>query len=164
MNAIFFGAKRAFQASLRIMRPWFRRLGLTAARFDMLTAIWRHPCGVFQRKLRGMLGVTAPTISRMLRSLEELGLIARQRGLGGDRRQLHVRLTDAGLALIRRATYVFIDSGAAQLAVDCALTNDRAHDASRCFVEMERAESMLTLLRDGFRDIARLHYPWHPDD
>ncbi|MDP9149898.1 MAG: MarR family winged helix-turn-helix transcriptional regulator [Myxococcota bacterium] len=163
MNAIFFGAKRAFQASLRIMRPWFSRLGLTAARFDMLTAIWRHPCGVFQRELRKMLGVTAPTISRMLRSLEDLGLIRRERGMR-DRRLRHIALTDAGLALIVRATYVFIDSGAAQLAVDCALTNDRAHDVSRCFVEMEHAEAMLAALRAGFRDIARLHYPWHPDD
>lgn len=163
MNAIFFGAKRAFQASLRIMRHWFTRLGLTAARFDMLTAIWRHPCGVFQRKLREMLGVTAPTISRMLRSLEELGLIERHRSLG-DRRQLYVTLTPAGLTSIRHATYVFIDTGAAQLAVDCALTHDRAHDASRCFAEMCRAESVLEHLRDGFRDVARLHYPWHPDD
>jgi DNA-binding MarR family transcriptional regulator len=164
MNAIFFGAKRAFQASLRITRPWLVRLGLTAARFDMLTAIWRHPCGVFQRNLREMLGVTAPTISRMLRSLEELGLLTRERGLGGDKRQLHVTLTPAGLALIRRATRLLIDSGAAQLAVDCALTNNRAHDESLCFVEMARAESMLSLLRNAFRDIARLHYPWHPDD
>ncbi len=127
----------------------------------MLRAIWDHRWGVFQRKLREMLGVTAPTISRMLRSLEELGLIARQR-LQSDRRQLYVRLTPAGLALIRRAT--FLCSGASQLAVDCALTNDQAYDESRCFVQMEYAESILRLLRSGFRDVARLHYPWHPDD
>ncbi len=163
MNAIFFGAKRAFQASLRIMRPWFARLGLTAARFDMMTAIWRHPHGMFQRKLREMLGVTAPTISRMLRSLEELGLLKRERSTR-DRRQLHVTLTASGLARIRRATRVFIGSGAAQLAVDCALTMNHCHDESRCFVEMEVADSILRRLKDGFGDIARLDYPWHPDD
>jgi DNA-binding MarR family transcriptional regulator len=163
MNAIFFGAKRAFQASLRLMRPGLVRLGLTAARFDMLTAIWRHPCGVFQRQLREMLGVTAPTISRMLRSLEELRFLKRERCLG-DARQLHVKLTPTGLALVRRATRVFIASGAAQLAVDCALTNNRAHDESRCLIEMDIAESVLRRLRDAFRDVARLHYPWHPED
>jgi len=163
MNAIFFGAKRAFQASLRIMRPWFARLQLTAARFDMMTAIWRHPHGLFQRRLREMLGVTAPTISRMLRSLEELGLIKRERSLS-DGRQLFIRLTPAGLARIRRATRVFIGSGAAQLAVDSALTMNRCHDESLCFVEMERAESILRRLRTGFGDVARLDYPWHPDD
>ncbi|MDP9151880.1 MAG: MarR family transcriptional regulator [Myxococcota bacterium] len=163
MNAIFFGAKRAFHSCLRLMRPYLAQLGLTAARFDMLTAIWRYPYGVLQRELREMLGVTAPTISRMLRSLEEVGLVRRQRGIR-DTRQRHVTLTTAGLKSIRRATRLLVSSGAAQLAVDCALTNNRAHDTSLCFVEMERAESALLLLRNYFGDVARLHYPWHPDD
>ncbi|MDP9036795.1 MAG: MarR family transcriptional regulator, partial [Myxococcota bacterium] len=92
MNAIFFGTKRAFQSCLRLMRPYLAQLGLTAARFDMLTAIWRHPYGLLQRELRKMLGVTAPTISRMLRSLEQLGLVRRERGIR-DTRQRHVTLT-----------------------------------------------------------------------
>jgi len=163
MNAIFFGAKRAFQSCLRVMRPYLARLGLTAARFDMLTAVWHHPHGLFQRKLREMLGVTAPTISRMLRSLEQLGLVRRQHSLS-DRRQLYVMLTPAGLKSIRRATRLLVSSGAAQLAVDCALTSNHAQDDSRCLVQMDRAESIFRCLRHAFRDIARLHYPWHPDD
>ncbi len=145
------------------MRPYLAQLGLTAARFDMLTAIWRHPYGLLQRELRKMLGVTAPTISRMLRSLEQLGLVRRERGIR-DTRQRHVTLTPEGLKSIRRATRLLVSSGAAQLAVDCALTNNRAHDPSLCHMEMERAESALFLLRQYFRDVARLHYPWHPDD
>jgi DNA-binding MarR family transcriptional regulator len=163
MNAIFFGAKRAFQATLRITRPWLTRLGLTAARFDLLTAVWRHPCGLLQRDLRPMLGVTAPTISRMLRSLEQLGLVRRQR-IHTDRRQVHVALTAAGLASIRRATRLFIDSGAAQLAVDCALTGEHFADESCCMMEMAGAEWLLERLRTAFRDVAHLYYPWHPDD
>jgi DNA-binding MarR family transcriptional regulator len=163
MNAIFFGAKRAFHACLRIARSWLARLGLTAARFDMLTAIWRHPYGVQQRHLGGMLGVSPPTVSRMLRALEKLGLVRRCR-CNVDRRQLRVRLTSVGLARIRRATSAFIGSGAAQLAVDVALTGNRVHDESRCMMEMEHAEWTLDRIRGAFGDVARLHYPWHPDD
>jgi DNA-binding MarR family transcriptional regulator len=163
MNAIFFGCKRAFHGCLRITRPWFKHLGLTAARFDMLTAIGEHSYPTLQSNLRRMLGVTAPTISRMLRSLEELGLIERKRSLG-DRRQLQVSLTGAGLNSIRRATAAFIGSGAAQLAVDCALSGDRFYDESRCMLEMNGAESILDRMRNAFRDVATLYYPWHPDD
>jgi DNA-binding MarR family transcriptional regulator len=163
MNAIFFGCKRAFHGCLRITRPWLAALGLTAARFDMLTAIGRFPLGPFQRDLRRMLGVTAPTISRMLRSLEELGLVRRRRS-DADRRLLHVTLTQSGLDRLRRATAAFIGSGAAQLAVDCALTAGRIHDESLCLIEMDAAESFLRRIREAFRDIAELHYPWHPDD
>jgi DNA-binding MarR family transcriptional regulator len=164
VNAIFFGAKRAFQSTLRITRPWLTRLGLTAARFDMLTAIARHPYGLRQRDLRRRLGVTAPTVSRMLRSLEELRLVHRHRD-PCDRRQVRVDLTDAGRARIHRASVLCIDTGAAQLAVDCALVGgEHTNDESRCMTEMAYAECLLDCLRSAFRDLADLYYPWHPDD
>src|SRR5258708_1688894 len=99
----------------------------------------------------------------MLRSLEKLGLIERTR-CEVDRRQRRVTLTAAGVKSLRRATAAFIGSGAAQLAVDCALAGDRFYDESRCMVEMDNAESVTVRLRDAFRDIASLYYPWHPDD
>jgi DNA-binding MarR family transcriptional regulator len=163
MNAIFFGCKRAFHGCLRITRPWITRLGLTAARFDMLTAISRYPMGPFQRDLREMLGVCRATISRMLRSLEALGLVERRR-CDTDRRQLHVTLTPAGLDCLREATDVLVDSGAAQLAVDSALTCGKVYDESLCLTQMDLTESLLQRIRDAFGDIAQLHYPWHPDD
>ena len=163
MNAIFFGCKRAFQSCLRIARPWLAPFGLTPARFDMLTAISRYPMGPFQRNLRQMLGVTRATISRMLRSLEDLGFIQRRRS-HFDRRQLHITLTPEGRSRLRDATEACIDSGAAQLAVDAALTGNRVHDESLCMMEMSAAEHVLQRIRDAFDDHARLYYPWHPDD
>ena len=65
---------------------------------------------------------------------------------------------------LERATAAFIDTGIVQLAVDSALTSGQAHDESLCFTEMDAAESILRRIRDAFGDIARLHYPWHPDD
>ena len=164
MNAIYFGLKRAYQSTLRITRPWLKRMGLTAARFDMLTVIRRHPCvGVQQSKLRQWLGVTAPTISRMLRSLRALGLVARERSRS-DRRTYDLTLTEAGLALIRRATRVLIDWGTVQLAVDCALAGTRCHDEDACFRAMAEADWVLRRIRNAFYDRADLYYAWHPDD
>ena len=164
MNAIFFGCKRAFHGFLHITRPWLRDLGLTAARFDMLTAIWKsYGHGIGQRELVDMLGVTAATISRMLKSLEKLGLLTRTRP-SNDLRRRDVQLTAKGITTIRRATRCFIGSGAAQLAVDCALSENRVEDYDLCFNMMDWADDILRRLRHAFGDIAQLYYPWHPDD
>jgi DNA-binding MarR family transcriptional regulator len=164
VNAIFFGAKRAFQAALRVTRPALVQLGLTAARFDMLTAIERYPLGPLQRRLSIDLGVTPPTVSRMLRSLQALGLVDRLRNCS-DRRQWEVRLTPSGRALLRRATRILILNGAVQLAVDCALVGPaRCCDESDCLTAMSNAESLFDRMRISYRDTANLHYRWHPDD
>ena len=163
MNAIFFGAKRAFHATLHLTRKHLAAMGLTAARFDMLWAINHGRDHMLQRSLRDLLGVTAATISRMLRSLEELGLIVRER-LAVDRRHVIVRLTEIGRRLLRRASKRFIESGAMQLAVDCALAGDRAFDEGECIARMESAETMLENLECAFHRHAELIYPWHPDD
>jgi DNA-binding MarR family transcriptional regulator len=175
MNAIFFGLKRAFHATLRVTRRMLSRLGLTAARFDMLYALphrARHAGkGMRQSALRRQLGVSRPTVSRMLVSLEELGLVVRKRD-SIDRRQLFVALTEAGRTLIREAVQVFIRSGYVQLAVDTALcaeagcpaTRSCWYDEAQCLIEMDTLDGMLSKVRREFGDFARLHYPWHPDD
>jgi DNA-binding MarR family transcriptional regulator len=163
MNAIFFGCKRAFHGCLRIGRRGLEGLGLTPARFDMLTAvreIGRNGCT--QRDLRAALGVTAATVSRMLRALEALGLVLRTRDFP-DRRQRWIQLTELGTRRLRKATRRLIRSGAIQLAVDCALTGHNAHDEGCCLHEMDLAETILDRIRRTFGDIATLYYPWCPD-
>jgi DNA-binding MarR family transcriptional regulator len=163
VNAIFFGCKRAFHSCLRIARQGLRGFGLTPARFDMLTAVGERKLGCTQRELRSILGVTAATVSRMLDSLEELGLIHRTRATN-DRRQRWLTLTDLGIARLRKATRRLVRSGAVQLAVDSALTDNHAHDEGRCLHEMDLAETILNRIRRAFRDVATLYYPWCPDD
>jgi DNA-binding MarR family transcriptional regulator len=165
MNAIFFGCKRAFHACMRIARQALHRLGLTPARFDMLTAIgvdrWRS---CTQRELRGHLGVTAATVSRMVRSLEDLGLVERLKRARPDRRLVRVKLTESGLKCMRKASRLLVATGAIQLAVDSALTDGRPHDEALCLKEMDRTEAILYRIRRAFGDVATLAYPWHPDD
>ena len=112
MNAVFFGLKRAHQSTLRITRPMLHAMGLTAARFDMLFVLLESPegrgwtlgrrpgpnSGLLQSRLRKILGVSRPTVSRMLASLEELGILVRRR-CELDRRQLReIALDRAGTA------------------------------------------------------------------
>lgn len=177
MNAFSFSLKRAFHSSLRLTRSLIAAFGLTAARFDMLFAI-RRPCeepncrfmccGVMQRDLVRTLGVSAPTVSRMLRSLEKLGLVVRER-LARDTRQLRVFLTSAGRARVDDAYAELECSGAIELAYECALSppcsysNTWALEGPR-FEALMIADDVLNKIRHAFRDRATLHYPWHPDD
>jgi DNA-binding MarR family transcriptional regulator len=173
MNAIFFGLKKAFHGTLRVARPMLHRLGLTAARFDMLYALrghdWKSRSVMHQARLGRVLGVSRPTVSRMLRSLEQLGLVLRTRS-GRDRRQLEVRLTPEGRALIRKAHSALVRRGWAQLAVDSALGGSTStpfgswHDDTYCLYEMAKLDDLLGRIRRAFGDVATLDYPWSPDD
>jgi DNA-binding MarR family transcriptional regulator len=171
MNAQFFGLKRAFHATLRLSRPLLAKLGLTAARFDLLYALPHGPprfrVNMLQSDLRRRLGVSRPTVSRMLASLEELGLVRRARHVF-DRRQVVVNLTHQGCSLLRKAVRHFIDSGWAQLALDSALDRHqpgrRWCDEGYCMSEIEDFDSLLQRIRRAFGDFATLSYPSHPDD
>jgi DNA-binding MarR family transcriptional regulator len=163
MNAILFGLKRAFQASLRFTRPLVARFGLTAARFDMMYAVHKTENRVRQSDLRRTLGVTAPTVSRMLRSLERLGLVARVRPRFGDTRQRIVTLTVAGRTCIRHAFRAIVRRRVVRRAYDSVLTAGLGARASS-IAETDTAEGICRRIRKGFGDIATLYYPWHPDD
>jgi DNA-binding MarR family transcriptional regulator len=165
MHAIFFGLKRAFHGVLRISRDTLATLGLTSARFDLLYVL--HECDpmvtLWQSEVRVSLGVSAQVVSRMLQSLEELGLVTRRRS-AIDRRQRDVELTPKGRSRIRFAIWSIIRSGQAKLAVELAIGGERWFDESHVLMNADRFDSALTSVRVCFRDTATLYYPWHPDD
>jgi DNA-binding MarR family transcriptional regulator len=171
MNAIAFGTKRAFHAFLRFSRKHFARVGLTAARFDLMYAVYGDPrprrrrgedYGIFQNELPARLGVTAGVVSRMLRSLEELGLVTRKAPLC-DRRQRHVKLTEAGLTCLRDAWSLLVRL--LRRFVCEAICFGQHRDPEQRFVRMAELESYLDALRHDFGDTATLYYRWgHPDD
>jgi DNA-binding MarR family transcriptional regulator len=167
MHRIFFGLKRAHHGTLRATRKVLAAMGLTAARFDLLYAVKKVRRGMIQSALRKVLGVSRATVSRMLASLEELGLV-RRTPYEEDRRQKFVALTGKGWWRISRAHRHFTRSGWAQLAIDSALSGK--YDDHRWCNEAACAEATGTLhatledVRRGFRDFATLDYPWGPDE
>jgi DNA-binding MarR family transcriptional regulator len=123
MHILFFGLKRAFHGSLRVTRRALATLGLTPARFDMLYIVAKEGSSLLQRELQRALGVAAATVSRMLSSLEELGLVEREVS-EEDHRCQNVVLTKAGRRCVLRAARLLIHTGHIQLMVDSALSPD----------------------------------------
>jgi DNA-binding MarR family transcriptional regulator len=172
MNSIFFDMKRAYHATLRVGRGRLRDMGLTAARFDLLFALTdegrkRGPL-IYQSVLRRILGVTRPTVSRMLQSLEKLGFVRRRRS-DVDRRQVEVRLTAGGWIRIRSAYRSLTVSGWSLVALERVLSgasvegNDDLVAAFCPFLHLgaiEEPQDFLTRIRRGFGDFATLDYPW----
>jgi DNA-binding MarR family transcriptional regulator len=160
--------KRAFHGTLRIPRKPLKGYGLTPARFDLLWALSTSPFeSARQSRLRKELGVTAPTVSRMVKSLEALGVVRTERD-PFDRRQRIVRLTKAGLARIGAAVECFIGRRGAKRILDRALGRHLPRGGgSRTSVVFTRTcdfDYLLGCIRDTCGDGATLHYPWHPDD
>ena len=167
MHAAFFGLKRAYWGSLRVTRKRLFALGLTAARFDLLYALREFPSPpVAQTAIRKCLGVTAPVVSRMLKSLHDLGLVTRQRRLT-DRREWLISLTARGRFAIRRAIDHFIRCGLVARIVEkglCPAMNAGIDREDAAFLAMCDLETILDNLRQGFHAKGTLYYPWHPDD
>ncbi len=169
VNAITFGTKRAFQGFLRATRKQLLEMGLTAARFDLLSVLVHckpgefAAAGVRQSDVRRMLGVTAPVVTRMVRALVKLGLVERWREQFGDRRQVRVGLTRAGEKCIRKARRVMLP--AVSRMVYRAICFGRHRSTNARFEHMCTLEGYLQALRGRFADRARLYYAWgHPDD
>jgi DNA-binding MarR family transcriptional regulator len=152
MHPVFFGLKRAYYATLGLTRRTLRKMGLTAARMDMLYVI--HKRGRYPTKQGALwrtLGVCPSVVSRMLKRLEEMGYVERD-VVTNDTRKRTVTLTIRGRARILRAIRQFIGWGYAQLALESALEPDRWHSEWHAHVAVSRAEEFLRLIRLAFGD------------
>ena len=165
MHRLFFTLKRAFHGTLRITRDPLQRMGLTAARFDLLFAVKEYRGAIEQCRLRRLLGVSRTTVSRMLTSLEELGLVTRE-VCEADRRTRIVKLTTRGRWRIAIAHRELVRSGWVQLAIDSALGAEGQryawYDAAACDEATELLEELLRAFRKAYGDQAALCYPWAP--
>jgi DNA-binding MarR family transcriptional regulator len=169
MNAIFFGTKRVFHSVLRTMRRPLQSFGLTSARYDLMFMVFEH-AGVrdehremLQSDMWRELGVSASVVSRMLRSLETLGLVRRHLD-EVDGRAKRVMLTKRGLDAVRSARQSL--RRAAQRLVDMAIGGDGAHrDRERAFWNMLHLDNFLFSQRQFLGDPSEQLYFWgHPDD
>lgn len=102
--------------------------GLTFAQFRMLRAIDQSAdgrCG----QIAEHIGIAAPTVTRMLTSLEKAGFVARTRSTA-DRRGVSVRLTVAGQEALGAKQHVVTDK---RRALFDSLSPDERRQAQRLF-------------------------------
>jgi len=158
MHELTFALKRAHLTWCYRAHTFTEPVGITPARFDMLHAIG-HDGNRSQSYLNRLLGVSAPTVSRMLKSLRELDLIETRRGFM-DRRERFHSLTARGLAILRRIGRKFIHNGFVDRLVARVLTRRPRFPIP----EMEEFEMFLRRMRQKLGDRAELHYYYHPDD
>jgi MarR family transcriptional regulator, organic hydroperoxide resistance regulator len=114
------------RAVLSIYRPLLEPLGLTHPQYLVMLALWDHekestdgdaPLSV--KQIAATLQLDSATLSPMLKRLETLGLIARNRSTA-DERSTDIELTDDGRALRERALAI-PPAVVARLGVDLVL-------------------------------------------
>ena len=170
MHAIAFGAKRVFHSFLRVTRrPFLSWPGLTAARFDLMSAFFDEECEESERpscvelrqsELRRALGVCASVVSRMVRALRERGWVARRRE-PADRRGWTLTLTPSGEEVIRGARRLMLR--AVKRIVDDAFCLFWRRGRRHAFSAVNSCMAALDTLRLHFADRATLEYPWWPN-
>jgi DNA-binding MarR family transcriptional regulator len=160
MDSIFFGLKRGHWVAVRcgkeMLEP-YASFGVTPARFDLMYAL--QGTGMRQSALQRVLGVARSTVSRMLRSMEQRGLVERGHV---DNKSLMVWLSDIGRALLRSAMKRLCGPGSEPYQ-RCTKAlypgpTDEAVDARGGM------EGLLELFRGAFGDRATLHHVWIYDD
>jgi DNA-binding MarR family transcriptional regulator len=123
MHGVFWGTHRAALCAIKVAKRMTTQFGLTPSRFHMLAAIQSENADWFpQRGLRALLGVTAQTISRMIRSLVQRGFLV-QRVVAADRRRRELAFTRAGKARFSNAFSVIVEAGLGTHVAGRALTD-----------------------------------------
>ncbi len=160
MHTLFFSIKRVQLRVLHISRALLHKIDLTPARFDMMRIIELHrEFGITQGRIIDLLGVSAPTVSRMLTSLEDLGFVVRKR-LARDARCVLVEITDLGLDTVRRARFRLTDK-----EVDHRLAlRGLAFDPRKAQPQLDVLQRFLMRLRKNYSDPAPFADPWTTDD
>ena len=117
---MLFGVRRAHWASVGFSGRKLARYGITPARINLLRVIYGAPMRrVSQRYVRHQLGVARSTVSRMIRALEELGLVEREDDrFAYDRRTRVCRLTERGRELVASVWSELVHSGVIASEID----------------------------------------------
>jgi DNA-binding MarR family transcriptional regulator len=86
----------------RHLRRVVEGTALTGGQVEILSLISRKP-GVGINELANREGISAPSMSNAVDKLEAAGLVARARGIAGDRRRVDIAVTPEGARLLRTA-------------------------------------------------------------
>jgi MarR family transcriptional regulator, organic hydroperoxide resistance regulator len=103
-NQLCFALYSASLAMTRLYKPLLAELGLTYPQYLALLVLWERD-GLMVSELGERLSLDSGTLTPLLKRLEGLGLVARIRDVG-DERRVHITLTAAGRKLKSRAAKV----------------------------------------------------------
>jgi len=161
MHFLAFRFKRAHLRTLALTRPKAAEFELTPARFDLLYAVSKYAFTLCpQAEIRRILGVARATVSRMLKSLEDLGFIVRTPS-PFDKRCKDVTLTDIGLMRVREC-YGEVNLGD---YVQEKYENAFELSADDRFIRVDELHTAVSRVARWIGDTATLEYPtFHPDD
>ena len=101
-SQVCFALSVAARSVISAYRPVLEPVGLTHPQYLVMLALWEHGA-LSVRRLSDLLALEPATVSPLLKRLESLGYVTRERSTR-DERVLEVALTDAGRALSARAT------------------------------------------------------------
>ena len=101
---VCFALSVAARSVVAIYRPLLEPMGLTHPQYLVMLALWQHaPLSV--RDLSRLLALDPGTLSPLLKRLEAIGYLRRQRD-PADERSLAITLTESGRALRSRAEQI----------------------------------------------------------
>ena len=178
MHVVFFGVKRAhLEVVWRLTGPLIEESGLTPARFDLMRIVRLRPQGVVQGTLHWLLGVSPPTVSRMLKSLEKLGFV-RRTVHPSDKRNRMVHITASGTEAVEKALAATVESREAERHVARVARGDRTGrrrrergDAAAVEGAIRVAKAKVVALaktlarmRSALFDLAPYAHPWRAND
>jgi DNA-binding MarR family transcriptional regulator len=124
MHPVFNEMKRAYWRSHVMLAPVARRHGLTPSRFDMLLSIAQSPGRMILNKdLVEIVGATPGVVSRMVRALEALGLVACDRS-ERKKRSFFVGITAMGVERVQ-AMLAELDDGGVELAIESVVAENQ---------------------------------------
>jgi DNA-binding MarR family transcriptional regulator len=149
MHALSFAVKRAHLCAAKMQMAMAVKFGLTPARFDVMFILRMFGGGCDQSELWKRLGVSRQTIWKMVKGMEEKGLIWR-RPDPEDKRRREVILTKYGLEQFIEASKTFFRTEELRERFDAI------HDEGRAFVA--KAAKIIKDVGRGLRDWAHHYY------
>ncbi|MBS2015608.1 MAG: MarR family transcriptional regulator [Deltaproteobacteria bacterium] len=152
MHPVSFAFKRGHIRAVVAHRDMLKPFDITPARFDALFVIRARGGSCYQSEIWDDLGLHPSTISRMIKSMVERGLVASTPVSYGDGRERIISLTRTGFKVIVAAVKAFIhDDELRQLY-------ERMHDGA-----VEAVKSLVAAARnvgEWLGDIASHFYPF----
>ena len=164
MHVIPFHLKRAWHCTLAHLRRLAKPYDITPARFDLLHLVGNYGSPA-QADLHKALGVSRATTSRMLISLEKLGLIGRRHTYGArkriNRRNYIVVLTDKARQILR-AIRMSVIAPWIQLAFECFFLA-QGWGPIRAFWDVDKLSCDLHEIAQHFGDMSEHNYQLDPE-